>query len=215
MVQDGSGNPVVFSIGTDGRLRLIKVRAGLSNGFAEIDLSAQFAGYGVATAFDVVEDLEGRISIAVAIARADTSATDVFLATKLPNDFGDATWSAFVALMGPPLGGIDPRFAAEDVLLGTSDGDMDPLLTVVGPLNGKRIYYQATSKATGATAFGFPETVTKPAAMANAFKEGGQGVWFLYDEGDGCTLECTTLATSSGPSLTFDLSPGAARRSRP
>src|SRR5579872_1066410 len=83
VVQDKAGNPMIFTIGSDRKLRLIRSDSGSTTGFTAIDLSAGFTGSSGAAAFDVSEDLAGHITLVVAMLRGDGPATNLFIAPML------------------------------------------------------------------------------------------------------------------------------------
>ncbi|HVY57263.1 MAG TPA: hypothetical protein VHA77_05375 [Xanthobacteraceae bacterium] len=208
VVQDSAGNPMLFAIGADGVFRLIRGEAGAATGFTSIDLSTQFAGYSGATAFDVSEDREGRITVVVALAK--DKATTVFMASMLSGDPGKTDWSAF-AKYAVAIAGIDAKFVAGKILLGTSDDGAAPLATIVGTLGAQQVYYQVTRPDRPARPLEFPENVAPKAGaildLAIGHIAGDRGVWYLYTEGQSQTLECRTIP-NSGSALTYDFSPG-------
>lgn len=210
VVQDSAGNPMLFAIGADRKFRLMRLEGGTATGFTAIDLSSQFKGCSGATAFDVSEDGEGRITVVVALAK-DGGGTAVFMASMLSNDASKTDWSAF-AKVAIQIAGIDPSFAAGKILLGTSDDGAPPLATIVGALGSQQVYYQVTRPDAPARPLEFPENVpTDPKALVDiaiGFAFGQRGVWYLYTEGQSQTLECRTLATKDQDPLTYDFSPG-------
>jgi hypothetical protein len=211
VVQDKDGQPMIFTIGSDSKLRLIRVDPGSANGFASIDLTAGFTGSGGAKAFDVSEDVHGRITLVVAMLRDKGPATNLFIAPMLSNDPAKTDWAGFnkVAM---PIAGIDPAFAAGKIRLGTSDDGKAPFVTAIGDLGGQQVYYQLLDPAKPANRLEFPENVpSDPNAIldiAIGYAFGQRGVWYLYKNGQSETLECRTLATADQGATTYDYSPG-------
>lgn len=211
VVQDKAGRPMIFSIGSDSKLRLIKVDPGSPNGFTSIDLTAGFSGSGGAKAFDVSEDVHGNITLAVAMLRDKGPATNLFIAPMLSNDPAKTDWAGFNRL-AMPIAGIDPAFAAGKIRLGTSDDGKPPFVTAIGDLAGQQIYYQLLDPTKPASRLELPENVpSDPNAildLAIGYAFGQRGVWYLYKSGQSETLECTTLATADQGATTYDYSPG-------
>ena len=211
VVQDKAGRPMIFSIGSDSKLRLIKVDPGSPNGFTSIDLTAGFSGSGGAKAFDVSEDVHGNITLAVAMLRDKGPATNLFIAPMLSNDPAKTDWAGFNRL-AMPIAGIDPAFAAGKIRLGTSDDGQPPFVTAIGDLAGQQIYYQLLDPTKPASRLELPENVpSDPNAildLAIGYAFGQRGVWYLYKSGQSETLECTTLATADQGATTYDYSPG-------
>jgi len=211
VVQDKAGRPMIFSIGSDSKLRLIRVDPGSANGFTSIDLTAGFTGSGGAKAFDVSEDVHGRITIAVAMLRDKGPATNLFIAPMLSNDPAKTDWAGFNKLVMPIIG-IDAAFAAGKIRLGTSDDGKPPFVTAIGDLGGQQVYYQLLDPTKPASRLELPENVpSDPNAildLAIGYAFGQRGVWYLYKSGQSETLECTTLATADQGATTYDYSPG-------
>jgi hypothetical protein len=210
-VQDKDGNPMLFSIGSDKKLRLIQVDSGSPTGFSEIDLGAGFGNSGGAAAFDASQDAGGRITVVVAMLRNQGPGTDLFVAAMLSNDPAQTDWAKF-SMLARQVQGIDPDFSGRRVRMGTSDDGAAPYVTVVGALGAQQVYYQLLDYGKPATRLEFPENVpTDPNAlldMSIGYAFGQRGVWYLYKSGEGETLECTTLASSDQGALTYDFSPG-------
>jgi hypothetical protein len=211
VVQDSAGRPMIFTIGSDQKFRLLKPDSGSTTGWSVVDLMAGFTGYSGVAAFDVVEDIKGYITVVVALTRNGTEATDLFIAPMLSNDFAKTDWASFLKLT-IPISGIDAAFIAKKIRMGTSDDGQAPFVTIVGILGPQQIYYQLTSPGAPATKLEFPENVPTDSNalmdLAVGFAFGQRGVWYLYSVGQTETLECTTLATADQGSLTFDFSPG-------
>lgn len=209
---DTLGRPMVFSIGTDGRLWLMRLDSEATSGWSVIDLTAGFSGYTTARAFDLSQDRKGRISIVAALSKEGADATDLFAAPLLSND-AQTDWSA-LATHARLIAGVDPGFAAERIRMGSSDDGPAPLTVAAGSIAGHKYYYQLTGFDQPATKLEFPENVSPDGdglmdvSLGYAF--GQRGVYFLYKIGDTETLECTTLADPLQGSVSYDYSPGNA-----
>jgi hypothetical protein len=211
VVQDHTGNPMLFTIGSDKKFRLIRTSAGSPTGFEEIDLCVGFEPSAGAAGFDVSEDAGGRITVVVAMLRGEGPATDVYVAAMLSNDPAQTDWTRFHAL-AQPLSGIDTGFAGQRVRMGTSDDGAAPYITVVGALGGQQVFYQLLDHSKPATRLEFPENVPADQNavldMTIGYAFGQRGVWYLYNNGASETLECTTLADADQGAMTYDFSPG-------
>jgi len=209
-VQDSSGSPLLFSIGSDQRLWLMSQDSASPGGWAALELTAGMDQYTSATCLDLSQDRQGHISVAFAMRRKDGSGTDVLYATMVPNDTTAADWKAF-ATLAKPLQGLDPAFAATQLILGHSDDGDAPLLSVAGVIGAQQHYYVLTDPAAPAVLMNFPEDLGKdPAALialANGYAFGQRGIWFLYTLGQSQTLECTTFSDPSLGSMMYDYSP--------
>jgi hypothetical protein len=210
VVQDSSGSPMIFSIGTDNVFHLIKHDSGTTDGWTVVNLSTQFADYATAKTFDISQDLKGNISITLALTKKDQNTTDVFVASMLSNDYNQTDWSKFRERCHQIIG-FDSNFVAEEILMGTSDDGKTPLTVIAGNIRGSKFYYQILNGQTSDT-LEFPENVSKnPGSLmgisiGSAF--GQRGVFFLYNIGDTQTLETTTLADAELGSIHYDFSPG-------
>ncbi|MDF3834178.1 hypothetical protein P3W85_14610 [Cupriavidus basilensis] len=211
VVQDSNGEPMLFSIGADRKLRLIRRDIGSAAGFSVTDLSTCFTGSVGAAAFDVSEDLDGNITLVVAMLRDEGPATNLFIASMLSNDPSCTDWRR-LDLLVKPITGIDARFVAHRISMGTSDDGKAPFVTAVGALGEQQMYYQLLDPSQSASRLEFPENVPPDADamldIAIGYAFGQRGLWFLYKTGQSQTLECTTLATPNQGSLTYDYSPG-------
>jgi hypothetical protein len=210
VVQDSDGSPMIFSIGTDHVFHLIKHESGTTDGWTVINLSTQFPDYAIARTFDVSQDLNGNISITLALSKQDQSTTDIFVASMLSYNYAQTDWSQFSASCHE-VSGFDEHFAAEKILMGTSDDDKVPLTVIAGNIQGSKYYYQILDGKTSQT-LEFPENVSKNPNSLMAIEIGhalGQrGITFLYKIGETQTLETTTLPDESSGSITSDFSPG-------
>ena len=92
-MQDNKGKPLIFTIGTDDKFHLLTSEEGTTTGWSVTDLSSGFAGYATARNFAVSQDINGNISIALAISKANSAATDIFVASMLSNDASKTNWS--------------------------------------------------------------------------------------------------------------------------
>jgi hypothetical protein len=210
VVQDSAGRPMLFTIGSDSHLRLLATESATATGFTVTDLVEDFAGYSGATAFDVSQDLSGRITVAAALTRADGSGTDIVIAPVVSDDVTQTDWSQFYRL-APKVDGVDPKFVASRIQIGSSDGGNEPFTIAIGAIDGQEYYYRIDAPSSPARKLEFPENVPTSGAgssMSIGFAFGDRATWFLYSAGQSVTLEATTLPSDGGKSLTYDYSPG-------
>lgn len=211
VVQDSDGKPMIVAIGADGTLRLLKYDATSASGWESIDLAAGFTGYDAAKAFDVVQDDKGRLSIAFALVRTGTTSTDIFTASLVSDDGAQTDWSK-LASFARKVENVDAAFVADTIKVGLSDNDEPPLVVVSGAIGNQESYYQIASAGEPAQKLEFPENVAADLkalqAISLGYAFGQKGVFFLYQQGQSQTLECTTLAGGGEGVLRYDFSPG-------
>ncbi|MDN3292908.1 hypothetical protein QWM81_02365 [Streptomyces ficellus] len=225
-VQDTGGNPMLFTVGTDGKLRLLRVAPGTASGWSLTDLTSGFDTHGEVTAFDAVQDSHGRITVALAMTRQGANGTDLFLAARLSDSSAD--WSGFRAKT-THVQGFDPAFRAQNIRMGstedggTGDDAEQPFVTVIGTTGeasaddkeAVKSYYQVSRPGSDAVPLKFPETVTNPHGVLDVtvgYVHHRRVFWYLYPLGDGQTLEATAV---DNPALTYDFSPGYDGGDRP
>ena len=207
VAQDNNGQPLIFTIGTDGVFRLLRFTNGSADGYTSVDLLTSLTDYTQAITFDLSEDIKGRISIALALKRKDNGFTDLFAAENLPGDFD---WTTFAASC-KKVQGIDAAFTADHIRLGTTDINNNALILVSGNIKGNEYYYQINGTDYTAVKLELPENVHQPTEIETGFAYGQKGKFFLYNIGGSQTLECTTIADKFQGSITYDFSPGNAK----
>ena len=208
VVEDAAGNPLLFTIGSNGAFDLIKPDPAAPSGMVVVNLLAGFTGAGPAKTFAVIQDYDGKIAVAVALTRAGSSATDIYVASRLDNDTAKTAWDNFSGLCFK-LAGVDANFTAMKMGLGTGDDGNPPSIFIGGRLGSEVMYYQALDVTQGAARWELPDRATSDTLdMALGYAFGDRGLWFLYTAGDSQTLECTTIVPSGTRPLTFDYSPG-------
>ncbi|MFY7669809.1 hypothetical protein ACOSP6_01845 [Tenacibaculum sp. MEBiC06402] len=206
VAQDSLGHAIIFAIGSDHKFRLLKYTNGSNDGFTQIELSSGFKGYDKAVTFDLSEDSQGNINIAVALSKTGSTSTDIFVASQLSNDFSKTNWESFNTLC-KKVSGIDANFIADHIRLGVSADQKKPLIVSTGKINNNEFYYEINEK-NEAVKLELPENVHKPTEIELGYCFGQKGKFFLYQIGDTQTLECTTIADQFEGSETYDFSPG-------
>jgi hypothetical protein len=213
VVQDAAGQPMIFAIGNDRSFHLLRFDAGSATGWDLIDLGRSFPGYATAATFDVSQDLKGNITVVAALAKPNGTTTDLFIASMISN--GPQTDWSQLGKQAKQVTGVDARFAATKIELGTSDDGSPAFVICAGALAGQQIYYQFDGSGAAAERLEFPENLGSDPSnledVAIGYAFGQRGVYFLYKTGDGQTLECTTLATPDQGSLHYDYSAGDAK----
>jgi hypothetical protein len=211
VVQDSQGKPMIFTIGTDAKFRLLKYDEASATGFTAVELSGGFPDYALARNFAVSQDISGSITVCVALSKAGEDATALFIASMLSNDDAQTDWKTFGAL-SRAITGVDKAFAAERMIIGTSDDGLAPLVIVSGNIKGPKYFYQVDAASASAVKCEFPQNVNQdPDSLLDisiGYAFGQRGIYFLYNIGNSQTLECTTIANSKLGSLHYDYSPG-------
>ncbi|KAJ5676526.1 uncharacterized protein N7477_002159 [Penicillium maclennaniae] len=212
VVQDNTGQPLLFGIGIDKRFNLLtSVSGGSSSGWATKHLLDSFPEYATATAFDVVQDTSGRISIAFCLQKNNDPGIDVFFASLLSNDLSRTDFGKLSAL-STRVSGLDKVFVPDAIGLGSSDDGNRPVLTVEGLTNSKHIYYQVQAGDTTAQRLELPEQLdpTPHSLLAHRMGHnfGQRANYFLYVIGQSKHISVITTADANEGSLAYDYSPG-------
>ncbi|NJK32493.1 MAG: hypothetical protein HC927_08820, partial [Deltaproteobacteria bacterium] len=150
--QDKDGNPMLFSIGGDGRLYLIGQLPGSPSGWTQIDLSSAMGADLVALSFGLAQAADGSLFLGVALAPAtDPTQSTLYLANGLPNDIQDPAWQDMAArwVARPALVSVDPSGttnlgtpAISRILIGDAlAADSTPLVIVVASVAGEAQHY--------------------------------------------------------------------------
>lgn len=204
VVQDSNSQALIFTIGSDGRFNLL-AGSETSTGWTATNLLDNFTNYSSAVCFDVVQDVNGNVSIAIALQRPNSPQVDLFYASLLSNDLSKTDLTK-LANLAPLVKGIDSAFTPESIRLGSSDDNKRPTLTVEGSLNGKHLLYQMDVADAKATQLQLPEDMNPGSdsliSHCTGFSFGQRGNFFLYNIGDTRHL---VVRTST---LNYDYSPG-------
>jgi hypothetical protein len=211
VLQDSNGKPMMVSIGTDQKLWLLRYDESSHSGWEAVDLGAGFTGYGGAAAFDAAQDGQGRISLAFALTRNGATGTDVFTAVLLSDDPSKTDWSK-LASVASKVDHIDPAFVADTIEVGVTDDGDPPLIVVSGAIGSQEYYYRINAAGQPAQELEFPENVAGNLkalqGISLGYVRGLKGVFFLYQQGQSQTLECSVTGPEIGRA-TIDFSPGS------
>ncbi|KAK5451905.1 hypothetical protein LTS15_007628 [Exophiala xenobiotica] len=211
-LQDILGNPMIFTIGTDSRLNILIGTSGESvSGWSTRNCLDSFPNYTSAVAFDAIQDVNGLISLAFALRNSKTSAVDVFFASLLSSDLTITDFGK-LSTFAPLITGVDPKFVAESIRLGSSDDGKRPMCTIEGSLNSKHLLYQLDSTDQSAKELELPEGMTPGVGNlighCAGFSFGQRSNLFLYNIAQVRHLIARTTADLSIGSLVYDYSPG-------
>lgn len=210
VVQDSTSQALILSIGTDSKFNLLAAAsAESSSGWSATNLLDSFTDYASAVCFDAVQDLTGRISVAVALKQQSGTQIDVLYASLLSNDLSQTDFTG-LAQLAPVVKGIDTAFTPESMRLGSSDDGKRPPLTIEGSLNGKHLLYQLNAGDAVASLMELPEDMTPGQGSlishCTGFNFGLRGNYFLYKIGTTRHLVVQTPDTRG--ILNYDYSPG-------
>ena len=213
VVQDKSGRPLIFTIGSDKVLNVLSGVSGAENsGWITNDVLKGFPGYSTALAFDVVQDINGLISTAFVLQKSPTSAFDIYFCPLLSNDMSKTDWQN-LALKSTLLQGVDANFRPDTIRLGSSNDGSRPMLTVEGSLNAKHMIYQL-NVADNATIQEIEPPEDVPAGPQNyiqhttGFYQGSRANYFLYMLDGSKRLMAETLL-ANGRRKTVNYSPNS------
>ncbi|MEM6624210.1 MAG: hypothetical protein AAF674_18465 [Pseudomonadota bacterium] len=205
VVQNAQGVPLVFSL-AGGALDLLHHDADAPSGWSAVALLPGFAGYVEATAFDVVQANDGKISLTVALSKTKGGATDLFTAWGLTSDLAD--WGG-VGKTAHHVPGLGSGFRADHILMSTGDAGA-PLCVATGQEGGAETRYHVPGNGGSATPFKFPQNVEAKALiqMTAGAAIGQRAFYYLYNEGEAQSLIATTIAENGIGSSTYSWSPG-------
>ncbi|SKA41699.1 hypothetical protein SAMN04488128_105492 [Chitinophaga eiseniae] len=206
VTQDESGHVMILSIGTDNKLRLIRFSNGSADGYEILDLMANFEGYEKAVAFDLSENHNKTISIAMALTRKQEVYTDIFLAENISRDIDAAKFRGSCK----KVSGIDTAFVADNIHMSTTDEkDESPMVVIAGKKGEAEYYYEVNNADLTATAASLPEAANKITQLEVGLMSGKKAKFFLYPQNKTTTLTC--LVHNHGKSVhhekAFDFSP--------
>lgn len=197
--EDADGLPLLFTIGTDNILYLIKHLPGSPTGWERIDLSSAIDANKEAATFAVSQDRDGTIHLALALrSKADATDASLYVAPQLSNNSRDDVWSHLAARFVPRPYAAG-KITISELLLGSNDdGQGKPLALAAvemqdGAITRAEHYFintDADDTSWGWQLFPIPENATHMIDMAIGTVEGDRGVYALYQ-------------TLSGPSLSF------------
>ncbi|KAF2837356.1 hypothetical protein M501DRAFT_978492 [Patellaria atrata CBS 101060] len=210
VVQSSDGEALLFSIGSDAKLNLLKsVSATTEAGWETTNLLDSFVEYSSAVCFDVVQAVNGLISLAFALQTPDKKRIDLFYAPLMSHDLSETDFGKLYDISSK-VQGIDPAFVSETIRLGTSDDGKRPVLTVEGSLNGKHLLYELNHDDSKASLVELPEDITPGKenliSHCTGFNFGQRGNYFLYKIGDSRHIVVHT--DGSQGRLNYDYSPG-------
>ncbi|MCY1020140.1 hypothetical protein [Pyxidicoccus sp. MSG2] len=199
VAQDSRGEPLLFSLSEDRRLFVTRRDAAGSTGWRREDLSAALGEGLEATAFEVSQDRDGTLTLALAVCPAGRPEdARLYVSPRLSNDEAVTDWSQVGTLwVHRPLGEGPVRITR--ILLGTGDdGDGAPLALVAVMTRWKEAkHYQFNADAEDASwtwrPYELPENATELQDLAIGRMQGDRGVYALYANGRNQTLEFTSM----------------------
>ncbi|KAI1644579.1 uncharacterized protein F4817DRAFT_318734 [Daldinia loculata] len=212
VVKDSVGNPLIFTIGSEGSFQMLRSTSGENlDGWSSANLLDSFRNYSRAVQFDVTQDTKGRISLAFILQREDSTGTDVFFVSTMPNNVAETDFSKLSSL-ATKVDGLDKNFIGRHILVGSSDDDCDPQIVVVGDAHGSRHYYQVNSDTNVAFRVEFPEGLDVDEnglfGLQMGFNFSQRANYFLYKLGESVSLIAKTIGDDKQGSLSYDYSPG-------
>ena len=210
VVQDSDSQALIFTIGSDAKFNLLAgTSSETTSGWTATDLLGSFPKYTSAVCFDVVQDTNGNISVAVALQQQNSPQIDTFFASLLSNDLSQTDFTK-LASSASLVQGINAAFTPESIRLGSSDDGKRPMLTVEGSLNGKHLLYQMNVGDAKAAQLELPEDMTPGRdsliSHCTGFNFGQRGNYFLYNIG--ATRHLVVRTSGSQGTLNYDYSPG-------
>jgi hypothetical protein len=198
-VHDCSGNPAVFSIGTDHQLWVAFRDPQAPTGWQQVSLTGELPSAIQVSAFDTTQLFNGAYAIAIATAPdAEGASSDVYLTGWLDNDFTATDWSGFasqwlcrsaVIPLDPddPAAGSQPLngAVATDVLLGNQgSADKPAALIVVTQEDADANHYFVNTDSASTqwswAVYPLPENPDQILGIAFGYVPAGPGVFGTY-----------------------------------
>ncbi|KAF3919658.1 hypothetical protein ABW20_dc0105313 [Dactylellina cionopaga] len=155
--QDVVGGTLLFTIDPEQKPIVILSTSGSdTSGFSVVNLLDCVSNYEKAIALSVSQDVDGLISLALALSTNNGDTTDILFVDRVTNnifqtDLAKVLEKAFV------VKGIGKGFVVEGLSLGSSDDSQRPILTISGHIKRKRKFYQLQANATDVKLLDLPK----------------------------------------------------------
>lgn len=195
VLQDARGEPLIFSISTDGRFFVIHRDESAETGWRRHDLSSSLAGL-TASVFEVSQGASGQITLALAV-HPSGDPDDSRLYVTRPIDPAKIDWATFgEGWVARPRAGEKLRIT--QILMGTSDDGQGPPLTIVAATGRKEASHYRVNADVADVSFVWkdyplPENADEILDLAIGTVFGDRGVYALYRVGADQTLEFSSL----------------------
>ncbi|WP_164018962.1 hypothetical protein [Pyxidicoccus trucidator] len=199
VAQDARGEPLLFSLSEDRRLFVTRRDAAGPTGWRRDDLSAALGKDMEATAFEVSQDRDGTLTLALAMCPTGRPEdARLYVSPRLSSDDAVTDWSQVgTRWVHRPQSEGPVRITR--ILLGTGDdGDGAPLALVAVVTRWKEAkHYQFNADVEDASwswkPYELPENASELLDLAIGRMQGDRGVYALYTSGRNQTLEFTSL----------------------
>ncbi len=214
VVQDSNGNPMIFSIGTtdvahDNQSAFYAIirQLGTPTGWRQIDLSSGLGNGISAVAFEVLQNSQGQLTIALAVEAATApGVSQLYVTGPLTNNTAAIDWPNFRSQWVPRPTTNFPGLHISRILLGASDAQGDPPIMIVattqGGGNAAHYIVDADTTRTDPAAlwslYPLPNNTDSFIDLAIGRLPRGRGVYALYQVGPTLTLEFTTFKDKFG-----------------
>jgi hypothetical protein len=199
VAQDARGEPLLFSLSEDRRLFVTRRDAAGPTGWRRDDLSAALGEGLEATAFEVSQDRDGTLTLALALCPAGRPEdARLYVSPRLSNDDAVTDWSR-VGTRWVHRPQAEGPVRITRILLGTGDdGDGAPLALVAVVTRWKEAkHFQFNADAEDASwswrPYELPENASELLDLAIGRMQGDRGVYALYLSGRNQTLEFTSM----------------------
>jgi hypothetical protein len=155
---------------------------------------------------ELIQDKQGRISIALTVFDASQKFTSLRAAVLLANNTDFSKLDQLLV----PVAKVDGKFVSEKIILGSSDNNQAPLIVCIGKIGELMHYYICADIHAGAKALELPENARGSVLdLSLGFVIGYPAVFFLYELGSTRTLMAKTVtADEFGAYHQWDYSPG-------
>ncbi|HSR53241.1 MAG TPA: hypothetical protein VLV83_20650 [Acidobacteriota bacterium] len=209
MLQDGDGNPLIFTIGGNGQLSLTYQSPDSSSGWKQVSLSASLGSGMRVASFQASQQKDGTIRLAASVHKSGQEGDQkLYLTDDLPNAPKSAWFSGKPGWKARPFS--EGAVRVTQILLGTNDDGQGAPLCVVSVQRGEKAEYFTVNADVKDTSwvwnpYPLPENAVEALDMSLGSVQGVRGVYGLYRTAAGSSLIFTSLPDSRKPgSVSYD-----------
>lgn len=204
LAADAGGNPLIFTVGTNGHLYLFSKQATPDGTYCQIDLSDLLPtpAHGKVLSFDVRQGVQGVIALVIALGpRAGHSASVLYAGLNLSNALDPSGWRDAVRGLRTVPGAAD-KTVISNVTLSATDGSAVPLLLIGAEVEGVMDDFVINFDDGPGTweRIRLPEDANKVRQLTlGQYQQ--PGFWVFYDVGADTALTFTTFKDAWGKTI--------------
>ncbi|WP_111600377.1 hypothetical protein [Chitinophaga skermanii] len=202
ITQDRQGQAMLFDIDSNGVLHLFHYNDGMAGGYTAYELVKDWPSYDKVVTFDLSENRDGTISIAMVVNRRNGYFTDVLVADNIPANF---EWKNFSQVV-KKVTGIASEFRGTKIRIGTSDMDGHAMVVVNGNVLGNETYYRVDNRY-AASQLTMSSTPSQANQVEVGYVSGQKGHFGLSGVNSYSKLAFVTIPNQAGNENSYDFSP--------